>query len=321
MYRRVGSLAVAAAAILAGAAAAQGPPLPPYRAINPVVASRTGLAFNPVHSQTTTWQVAITLDYASIVELDVESFGEYILDAEVLRLAGTITRRMGTRGFVSVTATLGGAYAGFLDGPLDAYHDLIGLETNRNNRPTNEFAYRIDLPDGRSVKRAASDGFLGDVTLGGGILLTPHWQVALQVVLPTSTGPEGYGVGTVAGAITTAARSRAIGDRLTVEGSTGMGYSPTSGDLAEWQRTVFALATAGARLRFWGRQSAYINFIYHSPVYRNTTYPGLDEEEFSIDTGFLFQPGGGPEILAALTEDLSPSGPAVDVVFRLGVRW
>lgn len=318
--RRCIPIAFAAAGIIAPAAA-QGPPLPAYRAMNPVVASRSGLGFIPV-AGTGRWQVALGLDYASIVELDVQPFGEYVLDAEVLRLAGTISRRVGARGFVRVTATLGGAFAGFLDGPLDAYHDLIGLdETNRSNRPTNEFGYRIGFPDGSSVERAPSDGFLGDVTLGGGVLLTPHWQVALQLVLPTSTGPEGYGVGTVAGALMTAARSRAIGNRLTMEGSAGMGYSPTSGNLAEWQRTVFALATAGARLRFWGRQSAYINFIYHSPVYRNTLHAGLDDAEFSIDTGFLFQPGGGPEILAALTEDLSPSGPAVDVVFRLGVRW
>lgn len=296
--------------------------LPSYRAINPMVAARTGLGFVPVRDLSRDRFREITLDYGSIVEVVIRSDAEYVLDAEILRLRATVGRRIGRDGFVQVSAGVGGAYDGFLDEPLNAYHDLIGLrEGGRSQRPDNVFAYHVLFPDQRAVARPPSDGFLGDLTVEGGWQFAPHWQAALSVTLPTATGPSGYGVDAVASALTLSTRSRTIGDRLVFEAGTGVGFTPRAGELRDYQRTVFAAANGGLRIRFWGRQSAFANLFYHSPVYRRTTFHALDARELSIDVGFLFQPANGPTILAALTEDLEPRGPAVDVVFRLGARW
>ena len=192
----------------------------------------------------------------------------------------------------------------------------------REERPTNVYEYSLGLPDSSVVSRDAGEAGLGDVRLTAGFRHTPGWQSALTVALPTSTRPDGYHLGTVAVAATTTFRSRLKWDRLTYEGSLGLGYTPVEGDLADRQKSWFAQASSGLRWRAIGRQSVYANLFYHSGAYRDTELSMLSAADFSLDFGFLLKPGaGGPEILAGLTEDLYVFGPAVDMVFRLGIRW
>jgi hypothetical protein len=40
--------------------------------------------------------------------------------------------------------------------------------------------------------------------------------------------------------------------------------------------------------------------------------------ELSLDFGWLLATAGGAEWRLGMTEDLDPSGPAIDLVFRLG---
>ena len=76
-----------------------------------------------------------------------------------------------------------------------------------------------------------------------------------------------------------------------------------------------------ARFRFWGRQSLFANVFYHSPYYRNTTLPALDRKDLELDFGWLLATKGGREWRIGMTEDLQPSGPAIDVIFRLGASF
>jgi hypothetical protein len=110
-----------------------------------------------------------------------------------------------------------------------------------------------------------------------------------------------------------------LAEPLIYEGSLGLGYAPTHGDLSEYQRTAFVSASSGMRWRFWGRQSLYANLFYHSPYYHDTTIPALDRRELSLDFGWILTTRHGAEWRLGLTEDLEPSGPGVDLVFRLGV--
>ena len=70
-----------------------------------------------------------------------------------------------------------------------------------------------------------------------------------------------------------------------------------------------------------GPLQAYANLFYDTPYYRNTGTPELDKKELTLDAGLLFRFGPGPAWLLGMTQDLSPSGPAIDVAFRLGVYW
>ena len=304
--------------LLAAPAFAQG--LPQFSPINPVAASRSGLSFEPYHDPRPgrwTWNMAV--DYASTIESNEQPRAGYLLDSELLRVEVSATRDLGPKTFLLLDAQIGGAYDGFMDGFLDWYHDLLGIEVpERERRPHDEFFYGISLEDGPSVEYDKSGLFLGDTKVGIGHRLAPWLQSVLALTLPTSTGPEGYGRDVVSVNLLNTFRSR-LSDRLTYEGSFSGGYTPSHGPLSASQREVFAAATSGLRFRFWGKQSLYANFFYHSPYYEETSLPSLDEHELSLDFGWLLATAGGAEWRLGMTEDLMPRGPAIDLVFRLGV--
>jgi len=295
--------------------------LPWYRPINPVVTSRSALGTMPLMRLDAGWQISTTLDYGSLVEVATRPDVDVTLDMERLRLTVGVVRPLGSRWFAGALVPVTGSYAGFMDGALNWYHRLLGVrETSRTERPKNAFAYRVHL-GGESVTYQASGPALDNLTLLGGVRHGAHGQTVVSLMLPTSTAGAGYRLGTVAGAVTTTVRSDPLGDRVTLEGSAGVGVTPAHGALAESQNVVFASASGGTRVRFWGRQSVYGNLFWHSPIHHDTGLPALDGHSMSLELGFLFRAGGGPEIQAGLVEDLYAVGPAVDLTLRLGLRW
>ena len=305
--------------VLASPAVAQG--LPAYAPINPVAASRTPLSFEPLRPyRPGRWAATLDLSYASTIESNLLPSATLLLDSELLRFRVGLSRDLGPRSFLLADAEILGAYSGFLDGFLEWYHGLLGIHVpERDHRPRDEFGYTVNLPGGPHLERRPADAFLGDVRLGLG--LRPHRaiQSVLVVTLPTSTGPAGYGRGVpTVGVLNTV--HLPVSGRLLWEGSLSAGYSPTHGALAEVQRELMVAASSGLRLRLFGRQSLYGNLFYHSPYYRDTTLPSLDRREVSFDFGWIVGTGKWSEWRVGMTEDPEPSGPAVDLVFRVGGR-
>jgi hypothetical protein len=301
-------------------AAAQG--LPPYSPINPVAASRSGLSFQPYRDpRPGRWSFDTGLDYASTIEDNRVSSAAFLLDTELLRLRFGVSRDIGSRTFVLAEGELGGAYAGFLDGFLEWYHGALGIEVpERERRPRDDFLYSLELPDGTTATRRAGGLFLGDLRLGLGVRLLPVLQSVVALTFPTGTGPAGYGRDVVSVNLLNTVRAP-INPGLVYEGSLSAGYAPSHGRLSAAQRELLVAASSGLRFRFWGRQSLYGNLFYHSPYYEGTTLASLDRRELSLDFGWILATRGGTEWRIGMTEDLEPSGPAVDLVFRLGATF
>jgi hypothetical protein len=232
-----------------------------------------------------------------------------------------LRRDVGRRAFVLLEPQLRGAYSGFLDGFLEWYHELLGIQIpERERRPEDSFVYSVGLSDGRVIARRPDGLFLGDLRVGMGLRINPVLQSALQLTLPTSTGPAGYGTGVMSIAVLNTVRAT-LNPRLHYEGSLGAGVTPTHGALKDVQRTFLLSASSGLRFRLWGRQSVYANLFYHSPYYETTGLPSLDRRDLALDFGWILAAKGGREWRLGLTEDLEPGGPAVDLVFRLGARF
>ena len=293
--------------------------LPEFGPLNPVAASRSGLYFQPFREpEPGSWRHAVALDYGSVVEYNRLGQADYVLDSEVLRLSFDASRDVGRRTFLALSVSLGGAYAGFLDGFFDWYHARLGIRIGeREQRPQDGFLYSITLPDGRTVSRSKRDLFLGDVRAGLGFRVSPQLQSVLSVTLPTSTGPAGYGRGVPSVALLNTLRAHLTAG-LIYEGSLGVGVTPAHGRLAELQNTAMLAVSSGLRQRIWGNQSLFGNLFYHSPYYHDTALPALDRRELSLDFGWILQTRGGGEWRVGLTEDLEPGGPGVDLVIRVG---
>lgn len=314
--RPVGFVLAAALVMAAAPAAAQG--LPPYLSVNPIVTSRSGVYFQPYVERNRPWEFRVLTDYASAIEYSFRPGASLLLDAELLRVDATVIRNVGP-GFIGASAGFNGAYDGFLDGFLDWYHDVTGLRVAaREERPRNEFAYALKLPNGDSLDQAPSGGFLGDVRLLGGIRLGRRLQTTVAVTLPT--GPEGYGRRVASVASLTTFRAE-LDHRWRTEWGLGFGYTPSEGPLADFQRNTFVGANAGFRYRFWGKQAAFVNLFYQSAGYRDTGLRAFDKRELTLDYGFLLKARRGPEWFLGMTEDLEPRGPALDLSFRIGARW
>lgn len=315
-------LALACAAGLAsGPRPVAGQALPPYAPMNLMVVSRTGLATQPFVEPGRTWRVTALIDYASPIEYVSSPTVTYLLDAELLRADLTLTRAIGKNGFLLGQTSLNQASHGFLDGFIDWYHDLFGFPTGaRKIRPRNRFGYDLSLAGGPSVSRAKPRAYLGDIRLGVGLRHSSHWQTFVSTTLPTNTGPDGFKRGVASVNAVTTLRTD-FGGRFTYEGTLGAGYTPAHGDLRDFQHTIFLLVSQGVRARITGPLHLYSNLIYHSAVYQDIGHSELDARELTIDVGGFFKFRKGPEWILGLTEDLEPSGPAIDVSFRLGARW
>jgi hypothetical protein len=43
--------------------------------------------------------------------------------------------------------------------------------------------------------------------------------------------------------------------------------------------------------------------------------------DFDLDFGYILRSKGGHEFRLGMTEDIYPSGPAIDLIFRFGYNW
>lgn len=296
--------------------------MPAHFSINPVAVSRSGLYFEPYRVPHPGWRVAAELDYGNMIEWSIAEDGrQYLLDAEASTLHLNASRDLGPKGFIVADLPLQSVYAGVMDGFLDWYHNLIGIPIpERQLRPRNQFEYRIELPDGDTLRRHVLDPALGDLRLGIGVRHDATVQSVLSFTLPTATGPDGYGRNTISASLLNSWRGR-WHPRLRYEGSLDIGYTPRSGPLSQYQNTFFAAVTSGLRWNFSGETSAFGNLYYHSSYYSGTGFPSLENPELSFDYGFIFRSRKGGEWRLGMTEDLIPTSPAIDVVFKVGRSW
>jgi hypothetical protein len=298
--------------------------LPLLHPINPVAEARSGLYFQPYVPAAPGWRVAVASDYANMIELGFRySLADtaYLLDAEVRRLNLSATRDLGARNFLLGEAYFGGSYNGFLDGFLDWYHGLLGIRIpEREGRPRNTYAYQYKFADNRQLRFARHGAFLGDMRLGLGHRWSDRGQSVLSLTLPTNTAGDGYARGTLSASLLNTLRVPAT-PRLIYEGSAGIGVTPSHGALSPIQREFFILGTSGIRWRTFGALWSFGNLYLHSPYYRNADARALDNWDFTVDFGWMIRGKSGREFRFGMTEDLSPSGPAVDANFRLGYSW
>ena len=295
--------------------------LPAYRPISPIMASRSALGFQPIVAPDSKWHGGFQFDYANVLEQQTRPHADIVLDGEMMRAELTLGRSFG-RWFAQGALPLESAQRGKLDGFINWWHGVFGFnESVRKARPEGLYEYLIALSDSDSLFREEGGVALGDARLTLGFHHSSNGQTSLMVSLPTNGRPRGWGLETVALGLTTTARAELSKNRLFWEGSLGLGYTPTSGELSEYQRTTFVNASAGLRLRVIGQQAIYGNLMAHSAAWQNTTLPALDGADVSLDFGFLLKPGNGPEIILGMVEDPYAFGPAVDMVLRAGVRW
>lgn len=296
--------------------------LPPYVPINPVLASRSAIYAQPVVPAAAGWRTSVGIDYSNAIETGITSSRrEYLFDAELMQVDLWLTRDLSPAWFVTGNVAMRSAHDGFLDSFLNWYHDVIRLPVPaRNRRPLDTYGWRFALPDG-NYDYARQGPFLGDLRLGVGRRVG-QGQFVASITLPTATNSvDAWSRNTLAGAAS--ATFRVLDNhRVILELGGNVGYTPTHGDLAAYQRTFFVAATTGFRWRVIRQQALFATLMVQSANYQNTGFAALDDPEITLDFGGLLQlKRGWPALQVGMTEDLLPRGPSVDAGFRLGLHW
>jgi hypothetical protein len=316
---RIGLLLVVLIASRAGAQT-----LPVVHHLNPLAEARSGLYYQPWVEGGRDWRFDVTLDYASMVEYGLGTTRRdttYLLDAEALRVNFNVTRALGGRNFLLGEIAVGGLYDGFMDGFLDWYHGLFGIPyPERKGRPQNEFDAYYRPQVGSSASFDKTGFYLGDLRLGIGRRFDQHFQSTVSITLPTRTGNTGFERDVVSLAWLSTIRAKPA-ERLRYEGSFGLGYTPRHGDLSGIQERFFFQGTSGMRWRMVKGLWPYVNFLVHSPYYARAGAQQLDKWDAAIDFGGAIRFKNGNEFRFGMTEDLAPTGPAVDGVFRFGFAF
>lgn len=296
--------------------------LPPYVPVNPVLASRSAIYAQPIVPARAGWRTAITVDYSNAIETGITSSRrEYLFDAELMQVDLWLTRDLSPGWFASGNVALRSAHDGFLDSFLNWYHEVIQLPVEaRNRRPIDTYGWQFTVPDG-SYDFPRQSAFLGDLRLAVGRRIGKG-QLVASVTLPTaSNGVDAWSRNTVGTAASAAVRV-VDNARVQLELGGNVGYTPTHGELARYQRTFFVGATTGFRWRVIRQQAVFATLLVQSANYRNTGFAALDEPEVTLDFGGLLQlREGWPALQVGMTEDLLPRGPSVDAGFRLGLHW
>lgn len=295
--------------------------LPAFVPINPAVTGRSPLFLPAWNEPSPSWTWSGGFDYASAIESDRAGGREYLLDAELLRLTLGAGHDLGRRYHVGATVALEGVYAGWLDGFFNWYHNLFGFSIPaRDRRPNDVFAWTGAFPDGSTIDRPPTDLSLGDLRLSATRRHSSRLQSTLVATLPTHTGPDEYGRGTVGLALVNVLRIP-LGRSANWESGAGAGWTPRHGELRAYQRQWFGQVSSGLRFTLLGRLSAFGTLYYHTPVYEGTGFAELDRRQLSLDFGWILTTKGGRQWRVGMTEDISPTGTAIDAIFRIGTTW
>jgi hypothetical protein len=142
--------------------------------------------------------IGLFLTYSSLFLLEESEKWSAVLDAETAVLELEFRKRLGGSTEVGLTLPLFSHNSGFLDGFLDAYHDIVGAPNyGRERRPENDFA--LDLSkDGETVIRGEPGEVApGDIKLGVKRALGSNMGIYGFLDLPTGDPDRGYGSGTV----------------------------------------------------------------------------------------------------------------------------
>jgi len=305
----------------AAAAWSDFPGLPLFSPMDPFEYTRSGLFAPPLMLPKDSWAFNVQLDYASAIQLFNNLPNSVLLDAEIGHLTFTGTFRVAPAVFLLVMGGVQGAYSGFMDGFLNAYHSLFGITYEaRSLRPLNKFAYYFQSENTRQSFKPQGLTLL-DTQLGVGWAINRELQLLTTLVVPTAWA-DGYAAHTVQFTAIFTWQRPIIWPWLLFQGTVGLGATPRAGGglLQPYENVVFGSFSVGLKARLSQRNFLYVNFFLQTPLYRNTGDWPLDYVDGSLDFGWMFRTDANWEFLVGVTENPVNNGPAPDVVFRFGVR-
>jgi hypothetical protein len=264
---------------------------------------------------------ALNLSHSSVFVMEDSVHWTANLDLELTELNLRCRKDIPDLFEVGVDIPVVRATAGFLDGPLEWYHQTFGFpDYGRNTRPKNEFLYVLEK-DGAPVIEGENDrvGF-GDVRLTlkkkiSGV--DPIISILADVELPTGNARIGYGSGSIDSAVAVLL-DKDLGAETRLYTNFGVVFP---GDLRAHQTVKldnFFYAGTGVEALIWPHCSLLAQIMVQTSPFPHTGISEIDNTAVILMLGGRYYVGTGSFELS-LTEDPNTSG-APDFILNFSYK-
>jgi hypothetical protein len=270
----------------------------------------------------------LSLDVSNHADADETPDESVTLDGESYRLTLASRLALGERIALGIDVPLVWHSGGFLDGPIERWHDFWGLSNARRSGPRDQLAIRYANVNGDAVDLRSPDGGLGDVQVFaalqlGGAATHPGRGLGLRAGIKLPTGDAGRLLGS--GAFDTWFEGNAVlccafgPDRLRLSASAGL-LIPGKGDLLpDIQRDVVGFGGLGAGLSL-GRRFELLAQLHAQSAYYNSSLEPLGGHSVQLVLGGRYTLEGAQSYLGfALVEDLFGNA-TTDVAFQVSMQ-
>jgi hypothetical protein len=265
-------------------------------------------------------QLEATLDISNTSIVDASANRLTTIDGETHRLNLHMARGIGDDWELGLTLPLLHHGGGFLDQPIETWHDIFSLPNgNRDRLPRDRLLYAYTEGQTRLFSLTESAGGIGDLQLHVARQLGEGLALRVSAKLPTGSERRLTGNGSPALAIGLHS-SRPVGDALAWHGSIGGLFTHTNSDEILGGRARPALAYASTTLS-WSIGPAIIlktQLDAHSAPYRRTGAP-LNEASLMLSFAAAFALSDSWALEVGFSEDLLVES-APDIVFHAGLR-
>lgn len=250
----------------------------------------------------------------------VQSSGRWLinLDMEITEMSLRYKRIIMDRFEIGIDLPVLIIGGGFLDSPLESFHDSFGFDDyGRSRRPDNEFLYEV-RKDGKLIVKGKSGVNLGDIrfSLKRPLLSSDNYTLSLRgdLEIPVSDAEKGYSNESLDAGISLL-YDRRITDKIMTYWNAGVVFpgdlrAHSSVDLKNFiYGGVSAEASMGERL------SLLLQLQGQSNLFPETDLLAVDREAWLIAIGGRYTVDKG-SFEISFTEDINTSG-AADFIFNL----
>lgn len=272
------------------------------------------------------WQISLNADYTSVYINEQSRDWSVLMDMEMTILGLGLTYGLTSRLNLAVAGTWISMHDGFLDGPLETYHELFGFpDYGRPDRPTNEFAYHMtvndqDWVDGQSDGLHPGETVLSTKLALAGTEASQGFSSSLSAVLKIPTGDvePGFGSGRYDQALVLLNRYRLSPLSLYLNPGYVWLSDPDSKDADVHVENMLTML-AGVEWEVFQNLSALAQLNFMTSPLSHTEIPQLDQNSLELVLGLGYSVSDRLVFEFAFCEDLTRTAP--DFTVHGGVRW
>lgn len=240
-----------------------------------------------------------------------------IIDGETHRLEMDVRRGLGSGWEVGLTLPFLRHSGGFMDRPIERWHDLFQLPNgNRNRLPRDRLLFSQGSPDGQGFRLDNSGGGIGDLQLSVGRQLGKGLMLRSVLKLPTGDSDRltGSGAAAVATALHVGSRQNAT---LTWHASGGVMFGGDGDVLPQHRENLLAFGSATISWQITDSLSLKGQLDGHTAAYSDLGKP-LDDHSLQLSLAVAAAVSTNWVIEAGFSEDIAVET-APDIVFHAGL--